>query len=270
MIDSNIKYGQWLIDWLDVYKKPNVKATTLKTIEICLRLHIPDSIKDMPFNSITAFTIQKALNSVTSTRMRLFVYDIYANSFKRALQLGILKKNPMEIVDKVKHIRKQGEPLNKIEIMELLSKINNNRLKPLILFYLYTGVRRSEALSLQWQYIDYDRQTLTIQGTKTLKSNRTIPLFKPLESLLKALPRENSYIFNYSPEYISRKFHKLCPAHKLHDLRHTFATRCLECGISIRVVQQWLGHTRLDTTASIYTHILDNFNKAEAQKFKLF
>lgn len=75
--------------------------------------------------------------------------------------------------------------------------------------------------------------------------------------------------FRFSASRISKEFKKLCPNHKLHDLRHTFATRCLECEISMKVVQGWLGHSRLDTTASIYSHVLPEFAKNEAKKFKL-
>lgn len=267
---SNNTYGQWLLDWTEIYKKPLIKPSSFKTIDICLRLHIPDWLKDMTISDIKPYNLQKSLNMVNSSRMRLFVYDIYADSFKRALQHEIITKNPMTSIDKVKHIRKQGKALNRAEIQELLSKLNNSRFRSLVLFYLYTGVRRSEALNLRWTDIDYDKGIMTINGTKTLKACRTVPIFKDLLPILQNIPQENDYLFNYAPEYVSKRFHKICPAHKLHDLRHTFATRCLECGIAIKVVQLWLGHTRLDTTASIYTHVLDDFNRIEAQKYSLF
>lgn len=60
------------------------------------------------------------------------------------------------------------------------------------------------------------------------------------------------------------------PNHKLHDLRHTFATRCLENGVSMKCIQVWLGHTRLDTTAMIYSHLLPDFEKSESVKVKIF
>ncbi|MDR1093075.1 MAG: tyrosine-type recombinase/integrase [Clostridiales bacterium] len=41
----------------------------------------------------------------------------------------------------------------------------------------------------------------------------------------------------------------------LHSLRHTFATRCLESGISLKVVQQWLGHSAFEVTAQIPIHM---------------
>ena len=119
--------------------------------------------------------------------------------------------------------------------------------------------------------MDFENKRLTLYGTKTDKALRTIPLLSELSDLLKAMPRQGKeYIFSFTPDYITREFKRLCPAHKLHDLRHTFATRCLECGISIKVLQQWLGHSRLETTSGIYVHVLDSFNRSEAEKFRLF
>lgn len=70
-------------------------------------------------------------------------------------------------------------------------------------------------------------------------------------------------------EFDTSKFKDFCPEHKLHDLRHTFATRCIESGVSMKVVQTWLGHARLDTTASIYTHLLPDFIQSESEKIKI-
>lgn len=198
-------------------------------------------------------------------------YDIYGESLRRATQLKILRYNPMEQVDKVKHIRKIGKALNSRELENFLVKINASICRRVFLFYLYTGARRSEALTVKWQDIDFEHNRITLHGTKTDKALRTIPLLPELRDLLKTMPRTGKeYIFPHAPDYVTREFKTLCPAHKLHDLRHTFATRCLECGISIKVLQLWLGHSRLETTSSIYVHVLDSFNRSEADKFRLF
>ena len=42
---------------------------------------------------------------------------------------------------------------------------------------------------------------------------------------------------------------------KFHNLRHTFATRCLECGIDMKIVSKVLGHSTIQITADLYTHV---------------
>lgn len=51
-----------------------------------------------------------------------------------------------------------------------------------------------------------------------------------------------------------------------HTMRHTFATRALEKGIPPKVVQEYLGHKKIDTTLNIYTHVLPEMKKEEIKK----
>lgn len=51
-----------------------------------------------------------------------------------------------------------------------------------------------------------------------------------------------------------------------HTMRHTFATRALERGIPPKVVQEYLGHKKIDTTLDIYTHILSETKREEIKK----
>lgn len=76
-------------------------------------------------------------------------------------------------------------------------------------------------------------------------------------------------VFDFSPNYISQAFKKICPAHHLHDLRHTYITRCAECGISISVCQQVVGHSTPQMTMNVYTHVFDDFKRREMAKFTL-
>ena len=260
-------FGKWLNDWFIVYKKPYVKS--YHNIEIIMRLHIPQGLKSLPLEEISAFDIQKALNSVKQSRTRLDVFNVYHGSLEMAFKLGLIEKNIADLLIKPKHDRKIGSALNLEELQAFLQAIEDHRLKPFFLFLLYSGCRRSEALNLQWQDIDRENKVIAVHGTKTATSDRIIPLLPDCEKILDSIKQRGKKVFNHRADYVSKAFKKICPNHKLHDLRHTFATRCLECGISLKVVQKWLGHSRLETTASIYTHIQENFVKTEAQKFKL-
>lgn len=260
-------FGTWLNEWVRTYKKPFIKS--YKTIKINIRLHIPESLKKTDIKRLTGLEVQKALNNVKQSRTRLAVYNIYHGCLSMAYKLALTDKNISDLLVKPKHDRKKGSALTKDELNDFIKALDGTRLKKFYLFCLYTGCRRSEALSVKWEDVDFNKKIIHIRGTKTATSDRIIPLFPDCEKLLQPVQRKDDKVFHHYPNRVTRDFKKYCPAHKLHDLRHTFATRCLECGINIKVVQKWLGHTRLDTTASIYTHVQDDFVLTEASKFKL-
>ncbi len=55
-----------------------------------------------------------------------------------------------------------------------------------------------------------------------------------------------------------------------HTLRHTFATRAFESGIPPKVVQQILGHSSLEMTMDLYTHVTEDVQSREIQKLAVF
>lgn len=260
-------FGVWLNEWFTVYKRPYIKS--YKNIKTILRLHVPESLKKTPLAELDAFDVQKALNSVKYSRTRLDVYNVYHAALDMAFKLGYTERNLADLLVKPKHQRELGSALSREELQQFLQAIAGNRLYSFFMFCLLTGSRRSEALGLRWDDIDFEKNLIHIRGTKTATSDRFIPLFTDCKIVLRTLKRKDDYVFHHRAEFVSKTFRKLCPAHRLHDLRHTFATRCLECGINIKVVQKWLGHSRLDTTASIYVHVQESFAKSEAEKFKL-
>ena len=56
----------------------------------------------------------------------------------------------------------------------------------------------------------------------------------------------------------------------IHSLRHTFATRCAEAGVPPKVVQQWLGHSTLEMTMNVYTHVNRDFEREMTNKVDLY
>ena len=272
-----MKYKEWLKEWVNVYKKPYIKSW--KRINDIIRLHIPKEVKNLELSQLNAFIIQKSLNNVETSRMRLETFDVYHGSLVMAYKVGFIEKDIAPLLIKPKHVRKVGNALTNEELAEFLKVIKGHRYERYYNFLLLTGARRQEALDFTYNDILLDNDVIFIKGTKTALSVRYVPIFPDLYKILGFKDKDDfrAYIktygnirpFRFSASRISREFKKFCPNHKLHDLRHTFATRCLECEISMKVVQSWLGHSRLDTTASIYSHILPQFEKSEAKKFKL-
>jgi len=75
----------------------------------------------------------------------------------------------------------------------------------------------------------------------------------------------------YSDKQIYQHFKAICSeadisGYTVHSLRHTFATRCAEAGIAPNTTKKWLGHSTIDLTLNVYTHVNQDFEKQEQEK----
>ena len=279
---ENATLGEWLTFWYDTYKKPKLKENSLRNIEQQIRLHTPEWLKNMQLKAIKVFHIDKALLSVSGQRTRKYAKQVWHNAFKKAQQLEIIEKNVVMLAEDVKYKKVKSKALTISEQKQFIERLEGKRVKWLMLFYLFTGVRRTEAATLTWSDINMEEGLILIRGTKTEDSYRNILLTEDIKSILEGQrnqiedekgtryqSKNPEKVFDYSPSYISQAFKKLCPNHHLHDLRHTYVTRCCECGMNINVCQQLVGHSTPQMTLEIYTHIFDDFKRKEALKFSI-
>jgi integrase len=131
----------------------------------------------------------------------------------------------------------------------------------------YSGCRLHEATELRWQEVDFDRGCITVtggdEGTKN-HENRAVPMTSALRDLLTRLQGEKK---RDATELVTEtKDAKRClasacrklnlPHFTHHDLRHFFATTCIESGVDIPTISRWLGHKDGGALAmKVYGHL---------------
>ena len=140
-------------------------------------------------------------------------------------------------------------------------------------FLAYSGCRHAEAAACEWSHVGSDWLTIT-GGAKGTKNHdfRRIPISEPLRQVLEALrpPDADGPLFYLKSPHIALQ--NACkrlnlPHLRLHDLRHFFATWCIESGIDIPTVSGWLGHKDGGVLAmSVYGHRRDDHSLKEIQK----
>lgn len=264
-------FYDWIEEWVRVYKQPKLTPGAFVNLQRNIRLYIKPSIEDKNLLDITPLDIENCLNNVPTSYLKKYTFNNLNNMFRFAKRNKIIKENVMEYVDPARHNNKIGQSMTLSQQKEFLKVISTFKYKNLFKFYLLTGCRRSEALLIKWSDIDYSNNTIFVKGTKTYCAERKVPLFKQTKELLKNVPKTSEYIFPIQLNSLVCSFKriqkKLSFNLKLHELRHTFATRCLESGISIKVVQHWLGHSNMALTANIYSHVLTNFELSEVKKY---
>lgn len=197
----------------------------------------------------------------------------------------MIKYNPFDVVEVAKAKKqKKARALTHEEEAVFVEACKQHWLGNLYLVCLFQGLRLGEALALTVEDVDVEKRLLTINKaingesklttTKTESSNRTIPLF---QKTIEILPKKTSgRLFDAS----TRKYYQKCMSQicaelgiegiSIHSLRHTFATRCAEAGIPPKVVQQWLGHSTLEMTLNVYTHVNRDFEIEMINKMDSF
>ena len=215
------------------------------------------------------------------------ILSIVQNSLKTAHLVGYLPEYSANKIKRPKPKEKQVECFSiqeqkKIEEAALSAKKDKYRG---IILCLYTGLRIGELLALTWNDIDFEKSILSVTKTchdgnengkhiriidtpKTENSRRQIPLSKTLVKMLKDIKKKSKCEFviadGEKPVFIrsyQRMFElflkKLGLKHKgFHSLRHTFATRALECGMDVKSLSEILGHKNAMITLNRYAHSL--------------
>ena len=138
---------------------------------------------------------------------------------------------------------------------------------------MLTGCRCAEIQTLRWEHVDLDAGELHLPNTKT--GRRTIPLAPSAVRLLAALPRDEEHPWvipgrrrGMHLNDLRHPWHRIrtragLPGVRLHDLRHSFASRALALGEGLPMIGKLLGHTQVQTTAR-YAHLAQDTVKASA------
>ncbi len=269
--DALPKKTQIFFDFSERYflqvKRANVEKQTYETQHRCAELHIYPKFGALPLRQITPMKCQELLNGILAEgkgRTAETVKFILGEIFRAAVGERIITSSPMQYVKIPRHIRENGKALSLDTVRAFVAAIDNSPYRKQFLVFLYTGIRRDEIHSLQ---IEGDFVSVICgkcrKGQK--KRRRKIPIAPELRAVL-PLSEEDLAVEN---DVLTGNFKKLCPAHHLNDLRHTFISRCQECGIAKTLVDVWTDHTdKKDMTAGVYTHFSEEYQLREMEKLK--
>lgn len=195
---------------------------------------------------------------------------VLARNALRHLYTDILARpDCVEKLPRPKREQRLPVVLSREEVQRLFATVSNLKQKALFMVAYEAGLRLSEIINLRIEDLDSERMVIRIRQGKG-KKDRYARLTPGLLVLLR------KYWQEYRPQTLlfpgaapDKPYDLATPGHLLktacrkagitkrvsmHTLRHTFATHLLEAGTNLRVIQQLLGHERIQTTC-VYTHI---------------
>ena len=190
--------------------------------------------------------------------------------FNRALDNNFLNSNPANKIKRIKTPEKLPVFFNKEDFEKLISTIESEDLKDLVILAVNTGLRQGEIINLEFSQIDFINRVITLDNqTHITKSKkvRSVPLNEITFQILTKRVRKNGspYVFSLNgnkinQDFLIRRFKKyeleaeLNSKLKFHSLRHTFASWLVQRGVSIYEVSKLIGHSDIKVT-EIYSHL---------------
>ena len=268
-------YSEWFQTYLQLYKR-NLAPKTRESYDRLQGLLAP-ILGAADLAALTPEDLQMALNhveDVAGSRQAQLAYALIHAALSRAVKSRRLQFNPCDAIDKPQHRAAQGRAIKGRDWQLLQPALDGDAAFALM---AYAGLRRGEALGLRRGDVDLQagvihvrRQIVRVDGKlltsepKSASGVRDVPIVPELAPILQAACRllhPRARLVSCSPETLARRWRRaqedagVTQPYRLHDLRHTCATRLIGAGCSVNVVQYVLGHSSYQLTADTYTHL---------------
>lgn len=266
-------YDEWYGQFISLYKR----KLAAKTRESYARLHqLLTPLHGVELADLQPDDLQAALIGVelaAGSRQAQLAYTLLHGCLRRAVRSRHLQYNPADAIDKPEHEAAAGRAIDEADWQQLQPEL---QLDVAFALMAYAGLRRGEVLGLRRADVDLAagqikvrRQRLRVDGhlqmqpPKSRAAVRDVPILPELAAALRRLPlmHPNALLVSCSPETLARRWRRaqeragIRQPYRLHDLRHTYATRLVLAGCNLRVLQYMVGHSTLELTTQTYTHI---------------
>lgn len=207
--------------------------------------------------------------------------------FNKAIDWGLIRVNPIARIELYKEKKRERIILKRVEA-DLLIELSEEPVKTAIMIALNTGARTSEALSLKWSDIDFEKNDIRIREQKT--EERHIPLSSELKEHLIYKDQMSDWIiynkqsgshykdirkqFNKARDKVIQELTDRTRIDKIkklsfYDLRHTFGTWLGETKTNPFVIKELMGHKNIQTTMK-YVHIREDAKRKAVELLKIY
>lgn len=158
-----VKTGDWMETWIEKHKAPRLAPATLTSYRNNFRIHIKPYIGDIVLRELSTYHIQRCLDAIGGS-CSTFVknYNIIHGSLEKAVELGMIIRNPCKGVTFPEDDKQDMRVLSKEEQQRFIAALDGEYYRPMLLTYLYAGLRMGEGIPLTWQDIDLERRTIRV------------------------------------------------------------------------------------------------------------
>jgi integrase len=297
---GNMTVSAWLDQWLDgLDATGKLKASTRRSYREVVNLYVRPHLGHIRLARLTPEDVEKMGHTLAeagkSGNTQRLARTILRRALGQAERRGYVARNVVALTDAPAVKVDERPVLTPEQARQLFDALHDDRLLPLYMVAIHTGLRQGELLALRWSDVDLEAGTLTVTGTldrkvrqrtdpKTDKSRRAVPLTpQAMEALQVHQVRQNlegtqgsdDLVFTSArgtalyDSNIRKHWHRVSanlglPSMPWHNLRHSAATIMLAQGVPIEVVSRVFGHASIRITADIYGHVSPETNRQAA------
>ncbi len=313
---EKITLAEYLKQWLSDYVETNLAQKTFEGYRVNIESHIIPSIGNILLQKLQPINIQKFYKEKLengrvdgkgglSAKSVLYIHRVLRKALDQAVKMQLIPRNVADAVTPPKVKQFKASFLDENQVKEMLEAFQPTKIHIPVLLAAGVGLRRGEALGLQWKDIDFQNKTVSISRSllpskkglifhepKTENSNRVLILpqtildelqnHKELQDNIKNIAgnayHDNDLVTCYedgspiNPASFSHTFARTLKRKNLghirfHDLRHANATLMLKYNIPSKVASERLGHSSIGITLDLYSHVLKEMQEDAAKKF---
>ena len=291
--EKNMLFADVADAWDSEYRLQIPEITYRKGIK-AQYLRILDYFDGYRINDITPQDINRFIRSLNYGYKTVAGHKSTLNMiFEYAILHGYTQYNPVTVVKVPKNLERHKRELPTSEELRIVSE-HWEGFDLLPYFLLWTGCRKSEALAIKREDIDFENRIIKIRNHVIHDGNK--PIYESVlkseaarrdviitDNLYQALPKKFSgFLFSASETRekplskgeFDKRWKKYCERYNLHitahQLRHGFATMLFEANVDIKDTQVLMGHSDINLTRSVYTHIRDVRKEETAKKINSF
>lgn len=286
LVRDKIRLNEYIQRWYLPDIEQRVRYNTLKEYKRDIKLRIAPVLGNFYIDAITHRDVQHMIDECKTLKLGKRARDVLRQILNHAKTNTFISENmaqgtftfPAPSIYPEQH---NGAWLTSFDDIDtFLDSIHHEYLYKIALLGLCLGLRKGEIFGLEWSDIDFNNRLVHVQRTcvreqdgyklmppKTHQSNRYIPMRKRLYDELydeyKRLDNPTGAVVvnrlgeRMSPAHGAARLAKYLRKNGLEDIsvlnmRHSFATSCLNAGIDVTKVSKLLGHSNITTTVNRY------------------
>ncbi|MDD9992395.1 MAG: tyrosine-type recombinase/integrase [Rhodospirillales bacterium] len=271
--------------YMEAHVKVNCRPKTVETFGRIVRLYIVPELGGLKLSEVDRAEVAALHHKLRDKPYQAnATMDVIARMFRLAEAWGMTppRRNPCRSIRRYKETRRDRflTPEEYREIGRVLDEAEADKsvfptAVPAIRLLLLTGCRKNEIVTLKWDDVDRTAGELRLTDGKT--GWRSVPLTPAVEHVLDSIPRlkgnpwviagqnRGDHLKNLDAIWLRLRERADLKDVRLHDCRHSYASRALALGEGLSMIAALLGHRKVTTTAR-YAHLARDTEKASAAK----